>query len=422
MSTFARKLARRKALRINFQKKLEEANLCLKDSNCSRAKIMGLKNEQSNELSTIDDEIINILEPENVEADVFESMKIAELYHEIEAELTLKLEELKINGTDKSSENPNSFSVSSKLPKIELPVFSGDLLKWQGFWDQFDISIHQNESISDIDRFNYLKKYLSGPALGTISGLTFSSANYKEAITILTERYGNHQVLISVHIDSLLKMKKVKNMENLNGLRKLYTNVENCVHNLKILKVETSTYGCLFIPILKKKLPDELLVIISRKFAGNVWVLDELLKHFLEELQAKESCVSYLKNQHTESEKSKHGFTASGFYSENRELKSQKSRCVYCLGEDHPPSRCSEVTNINSRIDVSRKFSKCFVCLKSGHLAKNCSSKYVCHKCNQRHHISICTKTRTRTKTALLLVWVCLGGFYSKVRRQNFFS
>ena len=118
----------------------------------------------------------------------------------------MKLEELKINGTDKSSEKPNSFSVSSELPKIELPVFSGDPLKWQGFWDQFDISIHQNKSISDIHRFNYLKKYLSVPALGTISGLTLSFANYKEAVTILTERYGNHQVLISAHVDALLKI------------------------------------------------------------------------------------------------------------------------------------------------------------------------------------------------------------------------
>ena len=63
-------------------------------------------------------------------------------------------------------------------------------------------------------------------------------------------------------MDSLLKMRKVKNMGNLNGLRKLYTDVENCIRNLKTLKVETSTYGCLLIPILKKKLPDELLVII----------------------------------------------------------------------------------------------------------------------------------------------------------------
>ena len=59
----------------------KEANLRLKDSNCSRAKNIDLKNslnEQSNELSTIDDEIINVLEPENVKADVIESIKITE--------------------------------------------------------------------------------------------------------------------------------------------------------------------------------------------------------------------------------------------------------------------------------------------------------------------------------------------------------
>ena len=178
--------------------------------------------------------------------------------------------------------------------KIELLVFSGDPLKWQGFWDQFDISIHQSKPISDIDRFNYLKKCLSGSALGNIAGLTLSSANYKEAVTILTERNGNHQVLISAHMVSLLKMKKVKNMGNLNGTRKLYTHVENCVRNLKTLEVETSTYGCLLIPILKKKIPDELLVSITRKCSRNVWVLDELLKHFLEEFPAKEKCASCL--------------------------------------------------------------------------------------------------------------------------------
>ena len=143
-----------------------------------------------------------------------------------------------------------------------------------------------------------------------------------------------------------------------------------------------------------------------------MWVLDDLLKDFLEKLQAKESCKSYLEIQNTESEKNEHGFTASGFYSENRELKNQKSRCLFSRRE--PPSiTLFEMTSFNSRKEVLRKFSKCFICLKSGHLAKNCLSKCVCHKCNQRHHISICTKDwnksifRTR-------------GFYCKLRRQKF--
>ena len=59
-----------------------------------------------------------------------------------------------------------------------------------------------------------------------------------------------------------------------------------------------------------------------------MWVLDKLLEYFLEELQATEIFLSYLENQNTESEKNKHGFTANCFYSEIRELKSQKSRCA----------------------------------------------------------------------------------------------
>ena len=41
------------------------------------------------ELPTIEDKIINVLKPENVKADGFESMKITEPYNETEVELTL---------------------------------------------------------------------------------------------------------------------------------------------------------------------------------------------------------------------------------------------------------------------------------------------------------------------------------------------
>ena len=51
------------------------------------------------------------------EADVFQSMKITESYHEIEAELTLKLKELKINGTDESS----GVTVNMHSPKNAIP-------------------------------------------------------------------------------------------------------------------------------------------------------------------------------------------------------------------------------------------------------------------------------------------------------------
>ena len=30
--------------------------------------------------------------------------------------------------------------------------------------------------------------------------------------------------------------------------------------------------------------------------------------------------------------------------------------------------------------------------MKSGHTLKTCSAKYICRKCNGKHHISICDK------------------------------
>ena len=123
-----------------------------------------------------------------------------------------------------------------------------------------------------------MKKYLSGSAQACISGLTLSSENYKEAISILQNRYGNPQILISAYIDSLLKIRKVKSSDNVINLRKLYNDTENCVHSLKILKVETSTYGCLLIPILKDRLPDGLKLFISRKFGNEIWTLRCLVK------------------------------------------------------------------------------------------------------------------------------------------------
>ena len=127
--------------------------------------------------------------------------------------------------------------------------------------------------MSDIDRFNYLRRYLAGQALATISGLILNSQNYKEALDILIDRFGNPQVLISAHMETV-KINNVKNMENLEALRQLYNDIENCIRNLKSLRIESSTYGYLLIPLLKEKIPDELNMVISRKVSGNVWTLE----------------------------------------------------------------------------------------------------------------------------------------------------
>ena len=126
-------------------------------------------------------------------------------------------------------------------------------------------------------------------------------------------------------------------MDNLECLRKLYNDIESCVCNLKTLKIDTSTYGSLLNPILKEKFPDELMVIISRKFGGNIWIFDLLLQYFNEELCVKEQCISFNKTVASEeSNQKKYFFTASGIYTQSD---SRDGKCVFCLKEDHVPSQ-----------------------------------------------------------------------------------
>ena len=87
-----------------------------------------------------------------------------------------------------------------KSLKIDLSKFSGQALKWLTFWDQFGSAIHSKESLSDIDKFMYLKGLLTGSASDCISGLSLTVQNYKKAVNILKERYANSQVIISAHI------------------------------------------------------------------------------------------------------------------------------------------------------------------------------------------------------------------------------
>ena len=48
--------------------------------------------------------------------------------------------------------------VVAKLPKLEVPKFNGEILKWRSFWDMFKVSIHDQEGMSDPEKLLYLRQ------------------------------------------------------------------------------------------------------------------------------------------------------------------------------------------------------------------------------------------------------------------------
>ena len=105
-----------------------------------------------------------------------------------------------------------------KLPKLSIPRFNGELTALTPFWDSYKAVIHDNPDLTDIDKFNYLRSLFEGQTLEAVSGLTLTSANYQEAISILEKRFGNKRQMVAKHMDALISVDAVTSQYNLKGL------------------------------------------------------------------------------------------------------------------------------------------------------------------------------------------------------------
>ncbi|CAH2088456.1 unnamed protein product [Euphydryas editha] len=78
-----------------------------------------------------------------------------------------------------------------KLPRIQLPIFSGNYEEWQTFYDMFLSLIHNNISLSAVQKLLYLKSTLTGEPATLLRNLSIEEANYEEAWEKLKRRYNN---------------------------------------------------------------------------------------------------------------------------------------------------------------------------------------------------------------------------------------
>ena len=165
-------------------------------------------------------------------------------------------------------------------------------------------------------------------------------------------------------------------------------------------------YGALLIPIFMQKLPEELKLIVSRKYKDN-WELDAVMEAVKSEVQARERCVigtttrpsphagtSEVKTEMKKMFQKTPIAIASALPSGN----SKGLSCLFCK-EEHRASECKNVTSVEDRKAILKKQGRCFVCLRrSGHIAQNCTSRIQCMECKGRHHLAVCEKDKVRLK------------------------
>ena len=82
----------------------------------------------------------------------------------------------------------NNIESTVRLPKLQLPNFDGNVLRWPEFWDIYESSVHRQD-IPKVVKYSYLKGALHGSVASVIAGISITNEGYYVAIQILQERF-----------------------------------------------------------------------------------------------------------------------------------------------------------------------------------------------------------------------------------------
>ena len=318
---------------------------------------------------------------------------------QIEAErLNLEKEKLK-KKLEAETAKPGMKSNTVKLPKLDFTKFSGNLLRWQEFWDSYDSAIHSNASLSSVEKMNYLRAKLEGEAEEVISGLTLTNANYEEAIRLLQKRFGQNEIIMNAHYIKLMDLPA--SSSHTSALRTSYDSIEKHLRSLQALGEDVNTK--MLVSLIMTKLPKDVIThLTDQKEDDQEWTVqllrDKLHRFITNRENAERQCGTKDDSKHPTggtwptSEVKEVKTTTEALFSVTNLPKDQKVRkrnvCIYCNGK-HWSDECKKYPTVTARNEKIK--GHCFICLKPGHHQKDCKTSKVCVHCQQKnkHHRSL---------------------------------
>lgn len=273
--------------------------------------------------------------------------------------------------------------INIRLPKLNLPTFSGKYHEWFPFFDSFNSVIHLNASISSVQKLQYLKASLTGDAGNVISSLEISDLNYEVAWNLLRERYDNKRVIVRTHIKAIMELPSMVK-ENSAELRRIADGAVRHIQALQALKRPTAHWDDLLVYILSSKLDATTLREWQSSLVGTdpptFKQFSDFITHRCQILEATGSAVDAL------SKGGNKRFQANA-KRQTACVATINPKCNFCNGE-HAIYYCKNflALSVPQRIIEVRNRRICINCLRSpSHSANKCPSRG-CKLCKIKHN------------------------------------
>ena len=270
------------------------------------------------------------------------------------------------------------------LPKLALPVFHDDPMKWAVFWERFQASVHNNDNLEPSHKLTYLREAIKDPAASPLLYTSSSSpTQYEELIQVLISRYDRKRLIHKNYSLALVNCNSItKGAEE--EIRSLMDTVE---YNLRGLKQtgQDDLNTCLT-SLFETKFPKRLHESwreYSKDFK-TVPPIQDLLAFLKEKMDTLPEMTPAKAEHKLEYKKLKTSVQAI-------QPTPPTNKCYTSKGERHALYLCPSYKSMDTdaRYSHVRSLNLCFNCLGSGHRTKECRSNCRCKKCSKSHHATL---------------------------------
>lgn len=282
-----------------------------------------------------------------------------------------------------------------KLPRLELCPFNGELQNWPIFYETFKSIIHENQSLSDSEKIQYLIGKLTGNAQLICQGFMPTAENYSVLWQTLVNKYNDKRVLAASYFDTLLNLPVANDADPI-SLENYIDKYSSLVSSLKQLKLECLE-DFIFVHLGCKKISLELIKSFEMNYSDS------------DKLPTCTQFINYIRNQSHILQRAynisnNNSIRINKYNSQqsnsnkprnirNNNVKTfvvhEQKRCIFCgVAEYHQLKNCSKFKSITpkERFSFIKTNRFCVNCLSTSHTVRNCTSNEKCSSCSRSHH------------------------------------
>nr|XP_029724130.1 uncharacterized protein LOC115264526 [Aedes albopictus] len=252
----------------------------------------------------------------------------------------------------------------------DLPPFSGDIMEWTIFENEFNASTEEFQ-LTDRDNLRRLNKALQGKARKTVESLLSSPDNVTQIMRMLKSNFGRTEWVVANRLEALRNLDVVKE-GNIESFRAFYNAVVGTMVAMQNAKASNYLLNPELISHLAEKLP---------VFSKQMWVRHKAA------LMKQDIVVDFaIFARWLEDEMDNQLASLNPAFGTKKLINSAKPKPVvfHVDDRDEEAAKKCPLCSVGSHFSLDK--CVCYICLKSDHARRNCKSSKKCSVCGKNHH------------------------------------